>query len=263
MTSFSVSDSPGEATRLRSMYLDLLREVILGTIYRDPDEKAHMGRIIGTGVTTNSYSLVGQKRLQNLRELVESIIKNGIPGDFIETGVWQGGACIWIRAILATYGITDRFVYLADSFRGVPEPNLAEFPADASLTGLAKFWAVPMEKVKANFEAFGLLDAQVQFVEGWFKDTLPNLVDSTFALIRLDGDLYESTFQALDSLYPLLSPGGFVIIDDYGTFPACRQAVEDYREKHSITVPVQTIDLAGVWWRKPKIVRGGDDIRHV
>jgi O-methyltransferase len=245
------------------MYLDLLMEVILGTIYKDPDEKAHTGRINGTGITTNSYSLVGRKRLRNLRELVESVLKNGIPGDFIETGVWQGGACIWIRAILSTYGVTDRFVYLADSFQGVPEPNLAEFPADASLAGLSKAWAVPMEQVKANFEAFGLLDSQVNFVEGWFKDTLPNLVDSTFALIRLDGDLYESTIQALDSLYPLLSPGGFVIIDDYGAFQPCRGAVEDYRKKHSITVPLQTIDWTGAWWRKPKIVRGGDEIRHV
>jgi O-methyltransferase len=207
--------------------------------------------------------MIGEKRLQNLRELVESIIKNGIPGDFIETGVWQGGACIWIRAILATYGITDRFVYVADSFQGVPEPNVAEFPADASLTSLGKIFAAPIELVKANFEAYGLLDAQVQFVEGWFKDTLPNLVDSTFALIRLDGDLYESTIQALDSLYPLLSPGGYVIIDDYGAIEACRQAAADYRQKHSITVPVQLIDDTGAWWRKPKIVRGEDDYSRV
>jgi O-methyltransferase len=229
------------------MYLDLLKKVILAEITTDE----------------YGYSIIGQKRLLSLCELVESVIKNGIPGDFIETGVFRGGACIWIRAILATYGITDRFVYVADSFQGIPEPNPDEFPADASLTHLANYFAVPRELVKANFETFGLLDTQVQFVEGWFKDTLPNLVDSTFALIRLDGDLYESTIQALDSLYPLLSPGGFVIIDDYGCFEPCRQAVEDYRQKHSITVPVQWIDESGVWWRKPKIAQGGDDYSRV
>jgi O-methyltransferase len=246
-----VQDWAGEVGRLRSIFIDLLMEVIIGTIYKDPDENINKIRIEGSGTSNNSYSLIGQKRLKNLRELIEVVIKAGIPGDFIETGVWRGGACILMRGILAAYGIADRFVYLADSFKGVPEPNIDKFPADEHLKGLHKAFEVPIEQVKANFEAFGLLDSQVIFVEGWFKDTLSSLSESRFALIRLDGDLYESTVQALDALYPLLSPGGFVIVDDYGAFEPCRRAVGEYREKHSITAPLQKVDWTGVWWRKP------------
>jgi O-methyltransferase len=121
------------------------------------------------------------------------------------------------------------------------------------MTNFASSWAVPLEKVRANFESYGLLDSQVRFVEGWFKDTLPCLSELQFAGIRLDGDLYESTIQALEALYPRLSPGGFAIIDDYGAFEACRRAVEGYRSAHAIKVPLQTIDWTGAWWSKPRL----------
>jgi O-methyltransferase len=109
--------------------------------------------------------------------------------------------------------------------------------------------AVPESEVRANFERYGLLDDQVRFLPGWFKDTLHNAPIEQISVLRLDGDLYESTIQALDGLYPRLSPGGFCIIDDY-QLPYCRQAVADYRDKHGITSEIVDIDGSGVLWRK-------------
>jgi O-methyltransferase len=110
--------------------------------------------------------------------------------------------------------------------------------------------AVPLEDVKANFAAYGLLDDQVQFLKGWFKDTLPTAPISKLAVVRLDGDLYESTMDGLTCLYPRLSGGGYLIVDDFNAVPACRKAVEDYRHAHGIIDEVIPIDWAGVYWRR-------------
>ncbi len=161
-----------------------------------------------------------------------------MPGDFIETGVWRGGASIFMRAVLKAYRDTTRTVWVADSFQGLPKPDAKRYPADAG----DRHWsyselAVPLEVVKANFARYGLLDDQVRFLVGWFRDTLPpGLARSgRFAVLRLDGDLYESTMDALTNLYPKLSVGGFAIIDDYGAVPACKAAVEDFRAQQGIT----------------------------
>ena len=89
----------------------------------------------------------------------------------------------------------------------------------------------------------------MRFVEGWFGDTLHELHDQRWALIRLDADMYQSTTEALTHLYPNLSPGGFLIVDDY-CVPACRQAVHDYREANGVSEPIQRIDWAGVYWQR-------------
>ena len=102
------------------------------------------------------------------------------------------------------------------------------------------YLAVPLDEVKQNFEKFDLLDEQVRFVKGWFRDTLPTLSDRTWALVRLDGDLYESTINALENLYPNISPGGYVIVDDYGV-SMCREAVHDYRREHGIDEEMREI----------------------
>ena len=93
-----------------------------------------------------------------------------------------------------------------------------------------------------NFRRYGLLDEQVRFLQGWFRDTLPVAPIERLAVLRLDGDLYESTIQALESLYDKLSAGGYVIVDDYGNVAACRQAVHDFRAQRGINDPIQPID---------------------
>lgn len=198
-----------------------------------------------------AQTMVGFKRLDNLQNCLEQVLADGVPGDLIETGVWRGGATIFIRAVLKANGVTDRRVWVADSFAGLPQPNAQKYPADAeddhhTFSNLA----VSLEQVQANFERYGLLDDQVRFLKGWFKDTLPTLPAPQLALIRLDGDMYESTMDGLVNLYPKLSPGGFLIVDDYGAVPACRQAIHDYRDQHGIREEIQTVDWTGAFWRR-------------
>jgi Macrocin-O-methyltransferase (TylF) len=200
----------------------------------------------------SSYAdtMIGLRRLDNLQSCIESVLRDGVPGDLIETGVWRGGACIFMRGVLAVHGVTDRRVYVADSFQGLPAPNSEKYPHDAGdLHHIHRFLAVSEEKVRRNFERYGLLDDQVVFLKGWFRDTLPNADIGALAILRLDGDMYESTMDALNALYPRLSPGGYCIIDDY-SLPNCRKAVDDFREAHGITAPMTTIDWTSCYWHQ-------------
>lgn len=198
------------------------------------------------------FTMVGEARLENLRRCVVDVVERGVPGDLIETGVWRGGSTIFMRGILKAYDVVDRQVVVADSFQGLPPPDAEKYPSDAGLDWhVHEPLAVAVDSVRENFRRFGLLDDQVEFLEGWFKDTLPTIADRRFALLRLDGDLYESTMDALTNLYPSLSTGGYVIVDDY-SIPACRAAVADYRSANGVEDPIEEIDWTGVYWRKSR-----------
>ncbi|WP_445160713.1 TylF/MycF/NovP-related O-methyltransferase [Mycobacterium sp. Dal123C01] len=201
----------------------------------------------------DALTMIGMQRLSSLQHCVETVLADGVPGDLVECGVWRGGASILMRAVLSAYGDRTRRVWLADSFAGVPPPDAANYKADKGikLHRHASILGVSQEQVSANFERYGLLDEQVRFIPGWFKDTLADAPVEQIAVLRLDGDLYESTIQALDGLYPRLSSGGYCIIDDYHALKACEQAVADYREKHGISAEIVEIDGTGVLWRKP------------
>lgn len=200
-----------------------------------------------------AYTMIGIKRLENIQYCVEQVIKDKVKGDLIETGVWRGGACIFMRALLKSYGIKDRTVWLADSFQGLPPPNAEKYPADKGDKHHSYLeLRVGIEAVRKNFEMFGLLDEQVRFLEGWFKDTLPSAPIEKLSVCRLDGDMYESTMDALSNLYPKLEIGGFLIVDDFGAVPACEKAIVDYRERHGISEPITKIDWSGVYWRRER-----------
>jgi Macrocin-O-methyltransferase (TylF) len=256
-----------DAAASRKLYLDLMQEVLQDRIYEDPSVYTPWftqgysaeARETGRDWPSRAHTMIGNRRLQNLRMLTEDVLKNGVPGDFIETGVWRGGACILMRAVLKAYGIADRRVWVADSFRGLPPPDEAQYPADKGLhLEVHDYLSVSLARVKANFAKYGLLDDQVEFLEGWFRDTLPRAPVERLAVLRLDGDLYESTIVALDALYRKLSPGGFVIIDDYNGFgigndsayTACRTAVADFRAREGIQDAIRDIDGSGVFWQK-------------
>lgn len=200
------------------------------------------------------FTMIGDKRLNNIQFCVENVLKNNIAGDLIETGVWEGGATILMRAILKVNGDTNRKVWVADSFQGLPKPNISLYPADVAWQkiGELSYLSVSLDKVKSNFAHFGLLDSQVIFLKGWFKDSLPTAPIEKLAVLRLDGDLYESTIDALIHLYPKLSIGGYIIIDDYGHWPSCAQAINDYRKLHNIDDVMEKIDYTGVFWKKTK-----------
>ncbi|PYJ14595.1 MAG: macrocin O-methyltransferase [Verrucomicrobia bacterium] len=211
----------------------------------------HLGRMEGRIWPMVAHTMIGLKRLDNLQFCVDEAITNGVRGDLIETGVWRGGAAIFMRAMLKAYGVTDRCVWVADSFEGLPPPNTGKYPHDAnSQLHESRELAVSLEEVQANFERYGLLDGQVRFLKGWFCDTLPAAPIERLAVLRLDGDMYQSTMDALVSLYPKVSQGGYVIVDDYGCIPACRQAVHDYRSANNITDEIRDIDWTGIFWQK-------------
>jgi O-methyltransferase len=196
-------------------------------------------------------SMIGLYRLDNLQRCIVDVLRRGVPGDLIEAGAWRGGATIFMRAVLAAYGDTERRVWVADSFEGLPKPDPERFPAEAG----DRHWtwdqlAVSLEEVKANFDRYGLLDDQVRFLPGWFRDTLPAAPIDRLAVLRLDGDMYGSTMDALEALYPKLSPGGYVIIDDYGNIAQCKEAVTDFRNANGIIDPIETIDWTGVYWQR-------------
>lgn len=246
-------------TLTRDLYLDLLIKILANTIYEDASiHPSNVGafqsdlRAAGLDWPAVAHTMIGVQRLQSVRELGQRVIDDGVPGDLLEAGVWRGGCCILMRGLLAANAIDDRKIYVVDSFEGLPPPKPNLFPHDEglnldSITELA----VPLEEVKANFARYGLLDEQVIFVKGLFQDQLPSLEAGPFSLLRIDGDLYESTIVVLENLYSKLSAGGFVIVDDYGAMPACRAAVEDFRTTNGIEAPMHEIDWTGIWWRKP------------
>jgi Macrocin-O-methyltransferase (TylF) len=247
-----------------TLYLDLIKKCLTGMIYDDPPAgKVNVAgyltkdyipkmREYGRDVPSHAHTMIGMRRLDNLQYCVERVIADGVPGDLIETGVWRGGACIFMRAVLKAHGVTDRRVWVADSFRGLPAPDLDRYPIDVQLQAIAGKLAVTQDKVKGNFQRYGLLDDQVCFLEGWFKDTLCSASISQLAVMRLDGDLYESTWDVLTALYERLAPGGFVIIDDYN-LACCKLAVTDFRAQLGIREPMNDIDGMGAYWRREPV----------
>ncbi len=273
--------------RTAELYLDLMKKCLLRSIF--PDEyrplfhpgsgatkigrgaHAYLGWLLakldfglyrrvrvdavkrsrGVDWPAEAETMIGVRRLDQLQQCVTDVLQNGIPGDLIETGVWRGGAVIFMAAVLQAYGDATRKVWVADSFAGLPKPD-GRYKQDRGDVHwrFHRTLAISLDQVKANFERYSLLNDQVRFLPGWFKDTLPNAPIDRLAILRIDGDMYSSTMDVLENLYPRLSPGGYAIIDDYGAVPACKQAVEDYRARNQITEPIQLIDWTGVFWQK-------------
>ncbi len=218
--------------------------------YKKPYDAAL--REVGRDWPARAESMIGLRRMENIEHCVQTVLDDDVPGDLIEAGVWRGGACIFMKATLVARGDTSRVVWVADSFQGLPPPNAALYPADTgddlhTRSGLS----VGADQVRHNFERYGVLDDRVKFLVGWFKDTLPDAPIEALSVMRLDGDMYESTWQAIDALYPKLSPGGFCIIDDFGSHQSqAGRAVLDYRRAKGIDEEIVDIDGFGAYWRR-------------
>ena len=203
-------------------------------------------RAAGMDWPLQGLTMVGLGRLDDLQGCVESVVADGVEGDLIEAGAWRGGASILMRATLDAVG-DKRTVWVADSFAGFPE---ADAPDDGSLDLRDfDFLAAPLEDVRASFARLGYEDG-VHFVSGFFEQTLPPLADHRWAIVRLDADTYEATRLALRCLYPGLSVGGHLIVDDYGSFEGCRRAVEEFRAEHGIAEPIEVVDSTCARWRR-------------
>jgi O-methyltransferase len=272
-----------ESDRVGALYLDLLRRCLTRSAfpekYRPYTSKNRVRRALarvamafasrplelvrrvrfdpyarreGLDWPPDAETMIGEKRLVHLQGLVEDVVRRDVSGDLMETGVWRGGAVILMRAALEVFGDRTRSVFAADSFQGLPPPDPARYPADLGLD-LHRFdeLAVSLDTVKSNLARYGWLDDRVKFVVGWFEESLPTAPVERLAILRLDGDLYASTTHALDALYPKVSTGGYVVIDDY-SIDACRRATHDYRDAHGITEPIERIDTSGVFWRRDR-----------
>ena len=214
----------------------------------DPNQRAR-----GLDWPADAETMVGVRRLDQLQRCIVEVLGQGVPGDLIETGVWRGGAAILMRAVLKAYGDRTRTVWAADSFRGLPKPDPIRAPADAgdALWAFGEL-AVSVEEVRRNFSRYGMLDEQVRFLVGWFRDTLPAAPIDCLAVLRLDGDMYESTMDALQHLYPKLAVGGYVIVDDYSAIDACRAAVDTFRTIHGIADPMDREAWPAACWRRSR-----------
>jgi len=197
------------------------------------------------------HTMVGHLRLRNVRTAIEETIANHIPGDFVELGVWRGGTCIYAKALYDVAGEVSRKVHLFDAFGEVPA-----FDANPVYKERSKFLAVSMEAVKHNFEKYGVLDDGVQFHKGLFKDTLPAFIASDpqqqVAVLRIDGNFYDSYQDALYSLYPMVPVGGIVIFDDVGEDGTPMRAWLDFKSDNGLPEKLSKIDHSGRWFRKEK-----------
>jgi hypothetical protein len=281
---FVTVDDGRPATRLRTRYLNLLKAALVNAIYPEhelrielleregpgPDIQRRMrdiryseaqrfrdllahkadGRNWRRRVTRFSHTMVGLRRLQNLEWCAARIFAEGIEGDFLEAGVCQGGASIFMRALQVAHDEGHRSMWVADSFEGLPEPESEHDQGYDFHEAVQPWLAVGLETVKDNFRTYDLLSDKVRFLPGWFSETLPEAPVESLALLRIDADLYLSTRQVLEGLYEKIAPGGFVVVDDYRAFPPCRRAVDEFRKARGIAEPLVRIDWTAVFWRK-------------
>jgi len=248
-----------EEARLQNEYLTSLRDFLTGFSLRDPCYTPafqhssmlkvvpfdHRARDSGRCWPTSAYSMAGRRRLDNVRDLLTAAILNHIPGAFLEAGVWRGGSSIMAAGTILAFK-ESRDVFVCDSFQGLPRSSN---PMDYDGWEVSDVLAVPLATVRVNFQNSGLLAPNVKFIKGFFNDSLPKLARQTFkiAVLRADGDMYESTMDILFNLYDKLSVGGFLIIDDWEVMVA-RKAVKHFFYIHSVkTIRVEDIDGVAVY----------------
>jgi O-methyltransferase len=262
----AVQTSPAPSTP-EEMYLDLLKKTLTRaqTVGRyTPRHLLGVGRFeIAEHVPTNpegylegggsnlemrqedAETMVGTRQLDNIQFCVTDVVKRHIPGDVIECGAWRGGVTILMRAVLRAYGDTEKSVWVADSFEGLPKPITQ---VDSNLE--QGMMAVSLQEVQENFARYGLLDDRVRFLKGYFNKSLPTAPITKLSVLRADGDLYQSQLDVLNNLYPKLSVGGYAIIDDYFELSGCKRAVDEYRQDHNITEEIRRTDDEGIYWQK-------------
>jgi O-methyltransferase len=258
------SSGSDKAEVYRTTYLDLLRDTLTGIAFLTTE------RAVTVGVTTNDVpmkpesrrvgldwprigiSMIGVVRMDNLRSALYDVTKKNIPGDFVECGVWRGGASIFATGFLKINEIKDRKVWVVDSFDGLPLNRTNK--DDANWYDM-EYLKVSTDLVMTNFKGFHLWDeSMVTFVKGYFVDSLPYIKVQKIAVLRMDGDMYESTLDQLFNLYDKVEVGGWVIIDDW-SITVCKTAINDFRRWHGMTEEIRgTGDNVGAYFIKEKQV---------
>lgn len=198
--------------------------------------------------------MTSPERVFALRSAVRYIVQNGIPGDIVECGVWKGGSMMAVARTLLELGDRTRVLHLFDTFEGMPAPTASDvdYAGEEAQERLhrsgkdANVWAIaPLEQVKRAVLSVGYDPDKFRFVQGRVEDTIPGEAPSAISLLRLDTDWYESTRHELVHLFPRLSPGGVLIIDDYGHWQGARRATDEYLAQHRIKLLLNRIDYTG------------------
>jgi hypothetical protein len=202
------------------------------------------------------YTMTSPARLAALVGAVEHVVAARIPGAIVECGVWRGGSMMATALTLKRLGVTDRDLFLFDTFAGMPEPTAEDEDSAYDGFSLAAMWrrrrkgdmnwiGVPIEEVRAAMESTGYPMERVHLVQGPVEETVPGRAPERIALLRLDTDWYASTRHEMEHLYPRLEPGGPLILDDYGHYPGARRAVDEYLAAHGEHLLLQRIDYTG------------------
>jgi O-methyltransferase len=189
------------------------------------------------------WTMLGPRRGRMLHRLASEVDSAGVPGALVDCGVWNGGSTILMAA-----GAPQREVWAFDSFAGLPEPNELDGRESEGLGGAL---VGSEESLRQGFERFAD-PARLHVRAGWFEETLAAAAHEigSVAILHCDGDWFESVLLTLEVMYPLVSVGGFIVIDDYGTFPGARRATDEYRLRVHETAPLRRIDQTGRYWRK-------------
>lgn len=215
-------------------------------------EPSSRAREMGQDWPINAETMIGIRRLEQLHFAMHTLKNEKIKGSLMETGVWRGGACIYMAAFCKVYQY-EKEIIAADSFRGLPVPD----PENEKENQESNWHAIPylsvsLEDVKSNFADYGLSGEEIRFVPGFFSDTLPSLDVDEIALLRLDGDMYSSTIDVLENMYDKVVEDGFVIIDDY-RLDSAQSAVSDFLEKRGLSPAFEKIDEDAIFWRKTSV----------
>jgi hypothetical protein len=189
---------------------------------------------------SRAYTMVSKDRQIHQYEAVQYVVKAQIPGAILECGVWRGGSMMMAAAALLDIGDNSRDLFLYDTYAGHPKPDaerdidihgkalVEEFKKRQSSDGFSDWARVSIEEVEANMRSTGYPGSKLHFIKGKVEDTVPEQSPETIALLRLDTDWYESTLHSLRHLFPRLSLGGVLVIDDYGHMKGAKMAVDQY-----------------------------------
>jgi len=262
--------SPKEHAAL--MYIDMIKTFVSGRVFRNAEVSvtAKLGPNMLSTTRLNEAArdggadwpfagdtMTGQKRLDNVHALLKDVIENKVIGDYIETGVWRGGSSVLAKAVLEVLDPnSNRVLYVCDSFAGLPPGEKKLSKRDAGWDN-TPYLEVASDIVANNFIKYGLLDSNVIFAKGFFNETMPPLAEKikSLSIMRLDGDIYESTVDVLYHLYDKLSIGGYVIMDDWFDYFPSKTACEDFFAVHGIKPEIIPIDKFAAYWKKTEDVQ--------
>jgi hypothetical protein len=186
---------------------------------------------------------------------VDHVVENDIAGDVVECGVWKGGSMMAMALALLRRGETRRTLYLYDTFAGMPAPTVrdTQFDGQRAADVLARspreshVWAVAgLEEVERNLRSTGYPQERTRFVVGPVEETIPGTIPAAIAILRLDTDWYVSTRHELFHLFPRMSTGGVLIVDDYGHWRGSKQATDEYFSQYPVPPDLVPIDYTGV-----------------